>query len=183
MTKAYRAIFSVFCGDPKSEHRQRIEELQAIIASQESSFRLEINKATERLEGVQKHVMLQVTEAREAQKRAESQLSKANQKNEQLLAEALQIGRQITLLTQTVERAQADFTQAQGDIKKLQSEREGLIQQVATASGKLGAVGDQIESLERRAIGAETRLEEVLKRPTAAKKKSEKPHQQDLISR
>lgn len=167
----------------KSEHRQRIEELQAIIASQESSFRLEINKATERLEGVQKHVMLQVTEAREAQKRAESQLSKANQKNEQLLAEALQIGRQITLLTQTVERAQADFTQAQGDIKKLQSEREGLIQQVATASGKLGAVGDQIESLERRAIGAETRLEEALKRPTAAKKKSEKPHQQDLISR
>ena len=167
----------------KSEHRQRIEELQAIIASQESSFRLEINKATERLEGVQKHVMLQVTEAREAQKRAESQLSKANQKNEQLLAEALQIGRQITLLTQTAERAQADFTQAQGDIKKLQSEREGLIQQVATASGKLGAVGDQIESLERRAIGAETRLEEALKRPTAAKKKSEKPHQQDLISR
>ena len=127
--------------------------------------------------------MLQVTEAREAQKRAESQLSKANQKNEQLLAEALQIGRQITLLTQTAERAQADFTQAQGDIKKLQSEREGLIQQVATASGKLGAVGDQIESLERRAIGAETRLEEALKRPTAAKKKSEKPHQQDLISR
>lgn len=40
-----------------------------------------------------------------------------------------------------------------------------------------------IESLERRAIGAETRLEEALKRPTAAKKKSEKPHQQDLISR
>ena len=34
-----------------------------------------------------------------------------------------------------------------------------------------------------RAIGAETRLEEALKRPTAAKKKSEKPHQQDLISR
>lgn len=167
----------------KSEHRQRIEELQAIIASQESSFRLEINKATERLEGVQKHVMLQVTEAREAQKRAETQLSKANQKNDQLQAEALQIGRQITLLTQTAERAQADFTQAQGEIRKLQSEREGLIQQVARASGKLGAVGDQIESLERRAIGAETRLEEALKRPTAAKKKSEKPHQQDLISR
>ncbi len=84
----------------KSEHRQRIEELQVIIASQESSFRQEINRATERLEGVQKHVMLQVTEAREAQKRAESQLSKANQKSEQLLAETLQLGRQITLLYQ-----------------------------------------------------------------------------------
>ena len=107
----------------KSEHRQRIEELQAIIASQESSFRQEIDKATERLEGVQKHVMLQVTEAREAQKRAETKLSKANQKNEQLLAEALQMGRQIILLAQTAERAQADFIQAQSDRRGNQARR------------------------------------------------------------
>lgn len=167
----------------KSEYRQRVEELQTTIATQERSFRQEIDKATERLEGVQKHVMLQVTEARGAQKRAEAQLSKASQKNEQLLAEVQQIRRQIASLTQTSERAQSDLAQAYGEMNKLQSEREALIHQVATATGKLGTLGEQIESLERRAVGAETRLGDALKRPAAAKRKAEKPHQQDLISR
>ena len=54
---------------------------------QEAAFRQEIDKATERLEGVQKHVLLQVSEAREAQKQAETQFSKAVQKNEQVSTE------------------------------------------------------------------------------------------------
>jgi len=167
----------------KAEHRQRVEELQATLATQENSFRHEIDKATERLEGVQKHVLLQVTEAREAQKRAETHLSKTSQKNEQLSAEVQQLGRQIASITQTFERAQTDLAQAHGEISKLRSERESLVQEVATAAGKLGALGQQIESLERRAVGAETRLEAALKRPIATKKEAEKPHQQDLISR
>ncbi len=75
------------CRTQKSEHRQLLEELQATLAAQERSFQQEIDKATKRLEGVQKHAMLQFDEARDAQKRAEAQLSKANQKNEQLLDE------------------------------------------------------------------------------------------------
>ena len=164
----------------KAEHRLRVQELQAALATQESSFRQEIDKATERLEGVQKHVMLQVTEAREAQKRAETLLSKTNQKNEQLSAEVQQLGRQIASIAQTSERDQADLAQAQGVIDKLRSERESLIQQVATATGKLDALGQQVESLERRAVGAETRLETALKRPAAEKRKSGK-HHGDLI--
>ena len=167
----------------KAEQRQRVDELQKTITTKDGSFRQEIDKATERLEGVQKHVMLQVTEAREAQKRAEAQLSKAIQKNEQLLDEMQQIRRQIASLTQTSERAQTDLAQAHGEMHRLQLERETLILQVATASGKLGVLGEQIESLERRAVGAETRLEDALKRPAAAKRKVEKPHQQNLINR
>ncbi len=159
----------------KAEQQQRIEELQATISSQERSFRQEIDKATERLEGVQKHVMLQVTEAREAQKRAEAQLSKACQKNEQLLAEAQEIRHQIGSLTQTSERAQTDLARAHDEMNRLQSGREALVQQIATATGKLGALGEQIESLERRAVGAETRLEDALKWSVAAKRKAEKP--------
>lgn len=164
----------------KAEHRLRVQELQAALSAQESSFRQEIDKATERLEGVQKHVMLQVTEAREAQKRAETLLSKTNQKNEQLSAEVQRLGRQIASIAQTSERAQADLAQAQGVIDKLGSERESLVQQVATAAGKLDALGQQVESLERRAVGAETRLETALKRPAAEKRKSGK-HHGDLI--
>lgn len=167
----------------KEEQQRRVEELQATITGQESSFRLEIDKATERLEGVQKHVMLQVAEAREAQKRAETQLFKVSQKNEQLLDEAQQIRRQIASLTQTSDRAQTDLAQSHSEMNRLQSDREALIQQVAMATGKLGALEEQIVSLERRAVGAETRLEDALKRPSATKMKAEKPTTQELISR
>ena len=167
----------------KAEQQHRVDELQVAVAAQEAAFRQELHKAMDRLEGVQKHVMLQVSEAREAQKRAEVQLSKASQKNEQLLTEAQQIWRQVVALTQTSERAQTDLTQVQDERNRLQSEREVLVQQVATATGKTGALAAQIESLERRAFGAETRLEEALKRPTAAKKKAEKSPRQDLVGR
>ena len=94
-----------------------------------------------------------------------------------------QLGRQIASISQTSERAQADLAQTQGVIDKLRSERESLVQQVATAAGKLGVLEQQVESLERRAVGAETRLEIALKRPATTKKTSEKPLQQDLINR
>ncbi len=67
-------------------------------------------------------------------------------------------------------------------MSRLPLEREAVIQLVATATGKLGALGEQITSLKRRAIGVETRLEEALKGPTTAKRKAEKLPQQDLIS-
>ncbi|MCS6762993.1 MAG: hypothetical protein MO853_02105 [Candidatus Protistobacter heckmanni] len=39
-------------------HERRLVELQEAMMAQEQAFRAEIDKATERLEGVQKHVML-----------------------------------------------------------------------------------------------------------------------------
>jgi chromosome segregation ATPase len=161
----------------KSEHRQQVEALQAALSAQEAAFRLEIDKATERLEGVQRHVMLQVTEARDAQKRSEAQLSKSKQKNEQLLVEVQHLGRQIAAMAQTAERAQADLNQAHDELARLRAERESLVQQVAAAGGKLNAFGDQIEALERRAVGAETRLEEALQRPAVQKKRTIQPSQ------
>ena len=156
----------------KEENRLHIDEMQAALAAQEAAFRKEIDIATERLEGVRKHVMLQVTEARDAQKRSEAQLSKASQKNEQLSADLQLLGRQIATITQVSERTQADLAHAHEETTRLWAERELLIQQLAIATGKIGAQGEQLESLERRAIGAETRLEDALKRPTAAKRKN-----------
>lgn len=50
-------------------------------------------------------------------------------------------------------------------------------------TGRLDAQAGQIESLERRAVGAEIRLEEALKRQMTLKKKAGKPGQPDLIDR
>ena len=91
-----------------------------------------------------------------------------------------QLGRQITSIAQTAERAQADLTQAHGLIDKLRSERESLVQQVATAAGKQGALEQQVESLERRSVGAETRLETALKQSAMEKRKTGKHHRDSI---
>lgn len=167
----------------KDEHQQRVAELQAAMAAQEQVYRAEIDKATERLEGVQKHVMLQVNEAREATKRAEALLAKANQKNEALSAEAQLLRTKLASQTLENDRAQRDLAKVSQEADHSRTERESLTQQLAMLTGKLDAQAGQIESLERRAVGAETRLEEALKRPATPKKKAEKPSQADLIDR
>ena len=65
----------------------------------------------------------------------------------------------------------------------MRTEREPLIQQLAMLTGKLDAQAAQIASLEHRAVGAETRLEDALKRPMALKKRVAKSGQADLIDR
>lgn len=167
----------------KAEHQQRVAELQSAMAAQEQVYRAEIDKATERLEGVQKHVMLQVNEAREATKRAEALLAKANQKNEVLSAEAQLLRTKLASQTQENDRAQRDLAKVSQEADYSRTERESLIQQLAMLTGKLDAQAGQIESLERRAVGAETRLEEALKRPGGAQKEGGKPGQAALIDR
>lgn len=167
----------------KAEHQQRVAELQAAMAAQEQVFRAEIDKATERLEGVQKHVMLQVSEAREATKRAEALLAKANQKNEVLLTEAQQLRTKLASQTQENDRAQRDLAKVSQEADHSRTERESLTEQLAMLTGKLDAQAGQLESLERRAVGAETRLEVALKRPTTLKKNVGKPGQVGLIDR
>jgi len=162
-------------------HERRLAELQGAMAAHEQAFRAEIAKATERLEGVQKHVMLQVAEAREATKRAEALLAKAQQKNDELSAEAQQLRAQLATQIQQSEKAQNDLARVSQVAEQLRTERETLIQQLAMLTGKLDAQTAQIESLEHRAIGAENRLEKALKRPAAIKKKTAKVDQADMI--
>lgn len=162
-------------------HERRLTELREAMAAQEQTFRTEIGKATERLEGVQRHVMLQVAEAREATKRAEALLAKAQQKNEELSAEAQQLRAELASQAQQSARAQEDLDRVSQAADQLRTERETLIQQFAMLTGKLDAQTAQIESLEHRAIGAEARLEKALKRPTGTKKKAGKEDQTDLV--
>ncbi|MBN9424268.1 MAG: hypothetical protein BGO63_17465 [Candidatus Accumulibacter sp. 66-26] len=162
-------------------HERRLAELREAMAAQEQTFRAEIGKATERLEGVQKHVMLQVTEAREATKRAEALLAKTQQKNEELSADAQQLRSELASRIQLCTRAHEDLERVSQAADQLRTERETQIQQLAMLTGKLDAQTTQIESLEQRASGAEARLEEALKRSVATKKKAGKAGQADLI--
>ncbi|TAM53180.1 MAG: integrase [Paraburkholderia sp.] len=64
-----------------------LESLRAEHAEREAALRAQIDQATTRLEGVQKRVMLQTEEARDAQRRTEATLTKVQQRNEQLVGE------------------------------------------------------------------------------------------------
>lgn len=62
-------------------HARELEALRIAHREHETALRTEVNQATSRLEAVQKHVMLQTDEAREAQRRAEVGLSEMRQRN------------------------------------------------------------------------------------------------------
>jgi chromosome segregation ATPase len=147
----------------KAKHEKRMDRLQSILTAKEQEFHDEINKTTARLESVQKHVMLQVEQAREAHKQAEAQLNIAHQKNERLVVELQQAKSEIFVNTQSLSRAQAKEGDMSKKIAELGAERESLSQQLAMATGKLNAQVEQIQTLEDRLVKADVRIQEMLK--------------------
>ena len=147
----------------KVKHEKRMERLQSILTAKEQEFHEEINKTTARLESVQKHVMLQVEQAREAHKHAEAQLNLAYQKNERLVVELQQAKSEIIASTQFLYKAQVQEEEMKKKTAELGAERESLAQQLAMATGKLNAQIEQIHTLEDRLIKADARIQEMLK--------------------
>lgn len=148
--------------ETKIQHQQRVTEMQLMLASQEQTFREEIGKATTRLESVQKHIMLQVEQARDAHRQIELQLSKANQKNEQFSAEIQTAKAHIASLAQLESQAQIKVKKIANEMAMLRNERDTLTQQLALSNGKLNAKAEQIKSLEEQLMKAEVRVQEVL---------------------
>jgi predicted nucleic acid-binding Zn-ribbon protein len=156
--------------ETKTEQQQRVAALQAAMTAQEQAFRDELDKATTRLEGVQQHVLRQVTDAREATARAEARLAKAQQTTDERATEVQQLRTRLADQSQQYDRAQSDLARLSQEADQWRAERESLIQQLARLSGAHDAQAAQIDALERRAVGAETRLEAALKRSVAIKK-------------
>ncbi len=71
----------------RQAHEQALAEERRKLAEQEAGWRADMAQAAERLEAVQRHVMLQVSEAREAQKRAEQNAAAASHRSERLATE------------------------------------------------------------------------------------------------
>lgn len=146
----------------QAEHEQQVQQLQQAMQTQAAAFRAEIAQATERLESVQKHVMLQVSEAREGRKKAETLLQQATQQfatQEQQLQDAHS---QLRLQTRDLERLHNTEQQLRQQLADNIQQRETLQHQLATAAGKLDAWRGQLASQEQRAREAENRLAEVL---------------------
>jgi hypothetical protein len=137
----------------KSIHEKELTDARAELATKEVELRSELMRTTERLEGVQKHVMLQVADARDAQKRAEDLATMAAQRAEKFSDELAAQRAQLTEVSSQLVRAVAAHTAAVDDANGMRSERELLKEKLAIATGQLQAMTKQVEALSRHLSG------------------------------
>jgi len=123
--------------EAQSAHARELEALRAARAEHEAALRVEVDQATARLEGVQKLVMLQTEEAREAQRRAEAALAKARQRNEQLVADGQRLSADAAEHRRLAERHEKQLAGVMEETRELRRERDSLTQQVALLQGQL----------------------------------------------
>ncbi|WP_144155015.1 DNA-binding protein [Paraburkholderia sp. BCC1885] len=128
--------------DVRSTHLRELEALRATHAEHEAALRAEVEQATVRLEGVQKRVMLQTEEARDAQRRAEAALSKTRQRNEQLVADVQRISADAAEHRRLAERHEKQLASVMGEVRDLRRERDALAQQAALLQGQLKVRGE-----------------------------------------
>ncbi|WP_454873543.1 DNA-binding protein [Paraburkholderia xenovorans] len=124
----------------QSAHCRELEALRTTHAQHEAALRMEVNQATARLEGVQKRVMLQTEEARDAQRRAEAALSETRQRNEQLVADIQRISADAAEHRRLAGRHERQLGSAMEEARDLRRERDTLAhQQIALLQGQLKA--------------------------------------------
>jgi chromosome segregation ATPase len=132
------------------------EEFQAAIASRDAVFQAERDKANERMESAQARMLQEIDAAREGQRRAESQLTKARARLEQQQANLAELrldaGRHQRELAERETRLEALATAV--------ADRDRTAVELAAARGQLEGLGTAMQSLEARANAAEARLAE-----------------------
>ncbi len=134
----------------KSDHAQQLADARTELSAKEAELRAELMRTTERLEGVQKHVMLQVSDAREAQRRAEDQSTKATQRGDKLSVELETLRAQIAEVQSTHQRTVEAQTAFAAEAGQLRIERDNLKEKLANTMGQLEGVGKQFDALSRQ---------------------------------
>lgn len=141
---------------------QQAAEFRDTLASRDRSYQAEIEKATARLESAQDHMLQNVDVAREAQKRAEGQLAKLQQRYDALQAEhmdqRLKLGEQAHELQQYATHHQ----RRDAETECLREDGQRLAVDLAGVRGQLAAAMMQITAAEDRAQSAEARLDRSL---------------------
>jgi hypothetical protein len=134
------------------------------MSAEEEKFRAEITRATEQLETVRKQVLEEVIVAQKSKQAAESRLETVEKDKEQLGTMVQKLRIELALLSDQHEQILKTNAKNESALELLSRERESIAGDLANASGKLSAQTSQIESLERRASSAESRLETEIKR-------------------
>jgi chromosome segregation ATPase len=123
----------------QAERAHELEALRTAYVEREADLRAEIERTAARLEGVQKRVMMQSDEARNAQRRAETTLAKVQQRNEQLIGDVQRLTADGAEQRRLAERHEKQVISVMEEARALRGERDALAQQVARLQGQLAA--------------------------------------------
>lgn len=137
-------------------------EFQETLANRDRGYQAELDKATTRLQSAQDHMLQNIDAAREAQKRAEGQQAKLQQRVDTLQTDITDLrvkhaeqGRELHL--------QRDREAALSDaLQRARDESRRLVIDLASANGQLSAAASQIAAAEDRARVAEARLDRAM---------------------
>ena len=159
----------------KLECQARVEALKENVSAEEGKFRTEITRATEHLETIRKQVVQQVSVAQKAKEEVELCLEIALQENAQLSAEVQRLRTDLALQFELREQMSEANAKNESNLERLSTEGDAIVRELAIASGRLSAQAKQIESLEGRALSAESRLEKEMDRRAVKPRRSTKP--------
>ena len=142
----------------RAAHEQEVGALRTATVMRDQSFQTELDKVMKRMEGDQKHMMKQISEARADQKRAEALVVKMQQKNESSLTELSALRAELAEKTCIIDQHKETTEKKDAELIKLQAERENLVGELTAARSKLEVTVPLVASLEARAVAAESRL-------------------------
>ena len=147
----------------QEQERQRGEFQQAITA-RDAAFRAELTTATERLESAQAQMLQQIDDARQWQRRAETQAAQLQQQRDRLQSELEELRLQCGVQAHELKLRGVALEKATEAAAVWATERQTLATDLATSRGRFEGLEQTLRSIEARALAAEVRLTEVLAR-------------------
>lgn len=157
----------------RADHAREIDRLrqdqvareaghQLQLVEREATFRNEIARATERLEGVQNHMLRQISEARDAQKHAETDTQSARRRAEHFQNEVVELRMQNALQARSIEEHSRLADSRAAETRTLLEQKDSVNAELAAARGQLQALNGQVAGLQEQALNAQTQLTKAL---------------------
>jgi chromosome segregation ATPase len=140
--------------EQREEHEKASAALRASLEARDAAFQAELDKATQRMEGVQKHMLQQIGEAREERRRADALAASLQQRNEQLLGElgaARNQAEQLNEARLTAQRQNEILMRQQAEWHR---ERESLHTKLAAIRGRTRARTNLAPEQDRAGVSA-----------------------------
>lgn len=138
-------------------------EFQATIATRDATFQAERDKANERIEATQARMLQETDTAREGLRQAEQRMAKLRQRGEEQQTRLTELRLEIA----RHRRELADAAARLAGLASVTADRDQLALELATARGQIAGMATAIQSMEARAVAAETQLAKTRKRRRA----------------
>ena len=145
----------------RHEQEKQTSDFQQAIAARDAAFRTELDTATQRLESAQAHMLQQVDDARQGQRRAETHAAKIQQERDKLQEAVAELRMELGLQSRELNERASELESASQEAARLVAEKQQIQTELATARGRIEGIETTVRSLEARALAAETRLVEV----------------------